>query len=118
MKKFWLRKGLMFLLFFLAGILLMSALVMLLWNNILYPVLGISLINYPQAIGILVLCKILFGRFGPGGNWRRGGGPPWRKNIQQKWAAMTPEQRAEFKEKWRNKKYCRDSGSQQDQEVP
>jgi len=64
----------------LAFVLLGGLAVMLLWNAILPAVLGVSVLNIWQAIGILALSRLLFGGFG-GGPWRgRRGGPPHWKN--------------------------------------
>ncbi len=83
---------------------------MSLWNAILPGVLHVSTITFPQALGILLLSKILFGGFGGRGRWR-GGPPPF---MQQKLANMTPEERESFKQEWRNK--CGRWGFQQNEE--
>jgi len=61
--------------------------VTVLWN-LVTPALfvGSRPIVYPHALGLLVLCRILFGGFRGRGGWR--GGRRW-----DKWAAMTPEER-------------------------
>ena len=90
----------LFLLIAVAAVVLFSGAVMLLWNNILAGVLKISTITFPQALGILVLSKILFGGFrgGWGGNRHR-----WGHGMSEKWAAMTPEERIKFKEQWQKR---------------
>ncbi|MDQ6889041.1 MAG: hypothetical protein M3Z56_01990 [Bacteroidota bacterium] len=103
MKKFWFKKGLMFAVLFIAAIVLFSAIVMALWNGILPAVLGVKPVSFLQALGILVLSKILFGGFGRRGGWRGGRGNQWRRNMQQKWADMTPEEREKFKAEWKNR---------------
>ena len=45
---------------------LVSFVVMQLWNNLLPEILHVSTITFWQAMGIFILCKILFG-FGPKG---------------------------------------------------
>nr|WP_239060686.1 hypothetical protein [Bacteroides sp. 519] len=71
-----------------------STIVMLLWNWLMPAIFGLIAINFWQALGLLVLARILFGRFGFGRN-RMGGG--MRENpIHEKWMKMTPEQREEF----------------------
>jgi hypothetical protein len=84
----------------LALALVFGAIVMFLWNAILPDLIGVHRINYWQAIGLLLLCRILFG------NFRRGGGPPgmmrggaWR----EKWMQMSDEERQKLKEDWKNK---------------
>jgi len=98
-KRFWFRKGLMFFILFICGVLLFSFIVMSLWNAILPPVLHVSTITFSQALGILILSKILFGGFR--GGWR--GRPGRMRYMQEKLAAMTPEEREKFKADWRNR---------------
>lgn len=90
----------MFLTFFAAAILLFGLIVMGLWNAILPVVLGVKAISFSQALGILVLSKILFGGFG-GRGWR--GSPAWKQKMKQRFDNMTPEQREQFKAEWKNR---------------
>lgn len=109
------RRGPWYILFPIAFIgigLLMGGVVMWLWNAILPAVTGWSALSYWQAVGLLILCRILFGGFrGGGGGWnRRGkgfGGPPTR--MRQRWMQMSDEERARFKEEWRERCRKRDS---------
>jgi hypothetical protein len=97
------RRFLVFLLFAILAVLALSSLVMWLWNAILPSLLGISVIKYWQAVGLLILCRILFGNIGPGPGYRRpsfGRSPYWR----EKWATMSEEERTRFREEW--KKRC------------
>lgn len=43
-----------------------SGAVMFLWNHLLPEIFGIKSVTFWQAAGLLVLCRLLFGRFGPG----------------------------------------------------
>ena len=86
---------------------LVSLAVMTLWNCLIPGIFGFSVITFWQAMGLFVLCKLLFG-FGRGGG--RGCGPfgggrgPWmRHKMQEKMANMTPEEREEFKQKMRER---------------
>lgn len=89
------------MIFFLVivALLVFGAIVMGLWNAILPAVIGVKSITYLQALGILLLSKILFGGFRGGWGDRRG---KWMQ-MQQKMAAMTPEEREKFKSEWRNR---------------
>jgi hypothetical protein len=92
---------LLFIPLFILGVFVFGTIVMLLWNNVLAPVAQISTITFWQALGILILSKILFGGF-RGGGW----GPRrsyWRQRMMQKWDNMTPEEREKFKTEWRNR---------------
>ena len=82
-----------FILMLLLAISGFSAIVMLLWNAILPSIFGIATINYWQALGLLVLSRILFGGIGSGiiGHIHRHHNP-----IHDKWRKMTPDQRREF----------------------
>jgi hypothetical protein len=101
MKKFWIKKGLMIGLMVIAAILVFGAVVMGLWNAILPAVLGVKAITFMQALGILLLSKILFGGFKGGG--RRGPGGPWKERMKEKWENMSPEQRDSFQAEWKNR---------------
>ena len=118
------RRRWLFPLIPIAAIALFSLVVMLLWNAIIPGLTGWALLTYWKAMGLLILCKVLFSGF-PG---RRGGhgGPPWarharmreawwrnlsgeereqwkdrRKDWREKWCSMGEEDRAKFKENWK-----------------
>ena len=99
--------------------LLMGLIVMLLWNFIFPAVLHTEKISYWQAVALLVLCRILFFGFRRGrpGDHRaqmwRGAGPQWR----QKWMTMSDEERAKFREEWRQKR-CGKPGEESIREEP
>lgn len=71
---------------------LFSFIVYELWNGVLADVIGVKTINYWQALGILVLARILFGGF----PFKRGG-PPWRRGMMEHWQSLTPEEREEMR---------------------
>jgi hypothetical protein len=78
-----------------------------LWNWLLPPIAGVHPITFVQAIGLLILSKILFGgihRHGPGRHWKRG--------LEDRWAAMTPEERDRFRAGLHNKSFCKWSRSE------
>ena len=85
----------------IAGFLaLFSFAVYALWNGVVTDVLGVKAITYWQAVGLLVLCKILFGGFP-----HRGFGPSWREKMMwaKRWNSFTPEQRERFREEMRQR---------------
>ena len=55
-------------------------------------------ISFWQALGLLVLSKILFGGFRP----HTGGGARWRRRMIDRWEQMTPEEREKFKQGMRS----------------
>ena len=70
--------------------------VMHLWNWLLPALFGWRLITFWQGLGLLALCRILFGGFrlhGPGrSNFRR------RMNMKERCGRMTPEERERFRQ--------------------
>lgn len=97
------RKRFFFGFFFLAGIALLGAVVMYLWNAILPEVAGLKPLGYWQALGLLLLCRILFGgfRFGPRGHHQR---PPFARGaFREKFKNMSAEEREAFKARWKEK---------------
>lgn len=102
MKKFIFKKVLFFILCFAGAVLLFGAVVMGLWNAILPHVLGVKAISFVQALGILLLSKILFGGFGGGRRWG-GRGHEWKQRMKQKWEKMTPDEREKFKAEWKDR---------------
>jgi hypothetical protein len=65
--------------------------VMHLWNWLLPPLFGWHTLNFWQALGLLLLCRILFGHHGGHGGPRPGRG--WRGRCRN----MTPEEREKFR---------------------
>ena len=80
--------------------------VMLLWNWLAPTLFGLRLITFWQAIGLLALCRILFGGFGLGGgghrNSRRRMEGRIRERVRERMAErceqMTPEEREKFRQ--------------------
>ena len=95
------KKKWLFLPIFIAAIFLFGAIVMGLWNAILPAVIGVKTISLWQALGILLLSKILFGGFrgGCGGSHRK---QRWME-MKQKFADMSPEEREKLKMEWKNR---------------
>jgi hypothetical protein len=106
----WILKGLV------AGIvfvLLAGTITMLLWNWLVPSLFHGPEIRFLQALGLLLLSKILFSGWG-GHRWRHAGGPPWRQRLHDKWSSMTPEERERFKSRMREK-WCRRPSGVEDQ---
>jgi ABC-type multidrug transport system fused ATPase/permease subunit len=101
-KSYHLKKKFFIGLMIIMAILAFGALVMLLWNAILPQVIaGVSAISFPQALGILLLSKILFGGFRGrwGGHQRQ---QQWMA-MKEKLANMTPEEREKWKSEWKSR---------------
>src|SRR5215472_14428189 len=81
--------------------------VRLLWNWLLPPLFGWREITFWQALGILALCRILFGGFGRHGvsrsSMRRRMAERMADRVADRWAAMTPEERERFRQRMRER---------------
>ena len=78
---------------FVLFILLGGLVVQWLWNWLLPDVFGLRQITFWQALGLLALCRILFGNFGRGGGHHRDGKHRrewWKKRRQRDGLADPP----------------------------
>jgi hypothetical protein len=77
------------------AITLFSFVTMHLWNWLMPAVFGLRTITWLQALGLLVLGKILFGGIHRHGGGCRGRG--WKRHMEERWAQMSPEERERFR---------------------
>ena len=91
--------ALMAVLFIPLFITLFGYVVMRLWNWLMPALFGWHAISFWQAIGLLILCKILFGGF----HGRHGRREHWRRRMTERWEKMTPEEREKFRESMRGR---------------
>lgn len=99
------KKGKWILKWVLAGtlfLLVLGTITMLLWNWLVPSLFHGPELTFPEALGLLLLTKILFSGWG-GKGCRNGGGPSWKHRYYEKWSAMTPEERERFKSRMREK---------------
>jgi len=87
----WLRR-LKFALLAVVAVAVVGGVVMALWNALLPALFGWPAIGFWQALGLLLLSKILLGGFRGG----RGGPLHWRARMADRWAQMSDEERAQF----------------------
>ncbi len=97
------KKVIMFIVFAPIFIFGFSAIVMWLWNALLPDILGVKEVTYWQAMGLLVLSKILFGGLGDGMGKEKSNHSGPKKNFRQKWRNMSEEEREHFREQWRKR---------------
>jgi len=83
-----------FAIFGIAFLFIFTFVVRALWNWLMPVLFGWHVITYWQALGVLVLSKILFGGFrgAHGSDWR------WRRRMMERWDQMTPEEREKFRQ--------------------
>ena len=101
MNRFW--KVLKVLAMVTVAVLAFGFVTMELWNWLVPAIFGLHAITFAQALGLVVLSKILFGGF-----HRHGGGRPgWKGRMQERWAQMSPEERERFRAGMRGWRGCR-----------
>lgn len=92
-----------FVVLLLGGLLVAGWVVMMLWNAVLVPALGARPLGFWQALGLLLLCRLLVGNWGPrrhGGPWRPPGPRGPAATLRDRWDHMSPEQRERLREQW------------------
>lgn len=72
-------------------------LVLHLWNWLLPPLFGWPVLTFWKALGLLALCRILFGGFG----WHRAGRHGFRHRMGDRCNRMSPEERERFRQRMR-----------------
>ena len=108
MKKKWLFIGPAAILAMLAFVAIGGEIVMQLWNWLLPPLFKLPAITFWEALGILVLSRILFGGFGFHGgghrsNLRRRMDDRMADRMADRWHGMTPEERERFRQRMRER---------------
>lgn len=95
------------MMFFTLFVPLFGYVVLRLWNWLMPALFGWHVISFWQALGILLLSKILFGGFhgrhGGHGQWS------WRRRMRERWEHMTPAERETFRQSMRGR--CGSFGS-------
>lgn len=78
---------------------LLGLVVMQLWNALVPELFHGPSLGYWQAVGLLVLSRLLFGGLRGRGGWRG----HWRHRWRERWEQMTPEERAQLRERIRSR---------------
>ena len=97
MKKWWVGKLLKIAVIAVVVFAVGGYIVMALWNWLAPSVFGGHAITFWQGVGLLVLCRILFGRLGMGHGGRHGG-KRWM-SPRERYQHMSPEEKTKFKKK-------------------
>ena len=99
MKRYWVLRGMKIALLVIVACAVFGLVVMSLWNWLMPALFGWRVITYWQALGLLLLSKILFGGFRGRGGYRG----HWRRRMMERWEQMTPEEREKFREGMRGR---------------
>jgi hypothetical protein len=85
----------------IVAIILATAAVMYLWNLVLVPVIGVGIVSYWQAMGILALSRILFGSKSKGrchGHGHRcGNRSEYKKRWKEKYENLSEDEKDKMK---------------------
>jgi hypothetical protein len=81
--------------------------VMQLWNWLLPPLFGFPQLTFWQALGMLALCRILFGGFGSSrshrSHFRQRMAERMEQRMSERWEKMTPEEREKYRQSFRGR---------------
>ena len=76
-----------------------GGIVQYLWNGLLPALFGWREVSFWQALGMLALCRILFGGFGLHGSGRS----DYRRRMAERWEHMAPEERERLRQSMRER---------------
>jgi len=93
------KYGIKMTFWFLTMVAIVGLLVMELWNWLIPVLFNGSLINYWQALGILLLARLLTGFGKPGVSH-------WKHKMSHGWGALSDEDRSKLREKFKDR-WCR-----------
>jgi hypothetical protein len=92
----WVAKGVAIVVMVVIVMVVLGFAVMWLWNALVPTLFHGPTLQYGQALGLLILSRLLFG--GWRGGMRRHG--HWRQRMwRERWEQMTPEERARLRDK-------------------
>jgi Ca2+/H+ antiporter, TMEM165/GDT1 family len=94
-KRHWPRRALKFVPLAILALAVFGFVTMGLWNWLMPTLFGLTQIGFWQALGLVVLSKILFGGFRHG-SWHHQ--HHWRERLLARWEQMTPEEREKLRE--------------------
>jgi hypothetical protein len=89
----------------IAAVFLFGLITKLLWNWLVPVLFNGPVISFWQALGLLVLSKILFWGFGGKRHWHQGHPAEghWKNKFYAKFSSMSPEERDALKQKLKEK---------------
>jgi hypothetical protein len=102
MKNYRLLKGIKIVAIVIVACGVFGFVTMHLWNWLMPTIFGLRPIHFAQALGLVILGKILFGGF----HRHCGGNRDWKRHMQQRWEQMTPEERERFRAGMRGRRGC------------
>jgi hypothetical protein len=85
----------------IAFVAVLSLVVMSLWNALIPSLFRGPTLQYWQAVGLLILSRILCGGFRGRPGWHGPG--RWRSHWASHWESMTPEERERLRAKFKHR---------------
>lgn len=70
-----------------------------LWNHLITDLFHIRAIRYWEALGLFILCRMLFGNFGFGERSHKAS-----DQVKKHWMNMSDDDRKRFREEWKRRK--------------
>ena len=98
------KYGAKYAFWFLVMIAIFAAMVMLLWNWLVPQLFGGKMINYWQAVGLLILARILTGM-------GRASTQHFKQKIRHGWHSMPDDEKERLRQKFKDR-WCNDQDSE------
>lgn len=105
------RRGIKIALIALVATFAFGFIIMYLWNWLMPGLFGLHTVTFWQGLGLLLLCKLLFGGF-----HRHGGRGRWGEDRRARWEQMTPEEREKLRAGMRGRGWCKPPADAQTEE--
>ena len=102
MKSYRFMRGIKILTMVVAACLVFGFVIMYLWNWLMPTLFGLRTITFAQALGLLILSKLLLGGF----HRHAGGRHGWKRHMEERFAQMSPEERERLRAGMRGRRGC------------
>lgn len=80
-------------------LLLLPFVIQQLWNHLITDLFPIRAIGYWEALGLFILCRMLFGNFGFGRRSHKAS-----DQVRKQWMNMSDDDRKRLREEWKRRK--------------
>lgn len=114
MKSYRFLRGIKIVVLVIAACLAFGFIIMHLWNWLMPAIFGLKAITFVQALGLLVLSKLLLGGF----HRHSGGRHGWKRHMEERFAQMSPEERERFRAGMRGRRGCHFGRSEEQPSQP
>ena len=97
------RRRFLFAPVILIALAVFTAVTMLLWNNLMTSLFSLPVISFWQAMGLLILARLLFGGHRMHNRWHDNS---WRRKWFKEISKLSPEERKAYFKRWQSQRHA------------